>query len=268
MFMTLREGVIMSFMQSMFRYLLAAGSVVFTSTVLLPTGVQAADDTPFFTGVWELDHDGSMRGLVMSDWLIFDDKLPGTWLYMRKGSVPGERYQFYARKLGVSGVPAAIVDVAKVDDTHMLYRLSANGQILEQGEATRLSVPNAQKSCLAVDDELEDLLGKWTVVSSPKKSISFSKTEMVIDGKAQDVTLQPLRTGQIGVLVGNAPFALFTDAGGDYAVLQILPQGTPSFTGGPIGQHVDFSQEIVVRRAKGRCDAEIASRLKLVGKKK
>jgi hypothetical protein len=229
---------------------------------------RAADDTPFFTGVWELKDGNGVRPLVMSDWLIFDGKTPGTWLYMRKGFIPGERYQFYARKLSVYGLSAALVDVARGDDTHMLYRLSANGQVLEKGEATRLSVPNADDSCLAVDTELKDLMGKWSIASNKKKKLSLSESELVLDGKRQSITVQTLRTGQVGLQVSGAPFALFTDAGGDYAVLQILPQGTPSFTGGPIGQHVTFAQEIVVRRDKGRCDAAIASRLKLLGKKK
>ena len=236
-------------------------------TVAMAGVARAAGDTPFFTGVWELKDNNGVRPLVMSDWLIFDGKMPGTWLYMRQGSIPGERYQFYARKISVNGLSAALVDVAKVDDTHMLYRLSANGQILEQGEATRLSIPNAQKSCLAVDTEVKDLMGKWVVVNDKKKSLSLSETELVLNGKRQSITVQPLRTGQIGLLVGGAPFALFTDAGGDYGVLQVLPQGTPSFSGGPIGQHVIFAQEIAVRRAKGRCDSEIAGRLKLLGKK-
>lgn len=235
------------------------------SAAVLPA--KAAGDTPFFTGVWELKDSNGVRPLVMSDWLIFDGKMPGTWLYMRQGSIAGERYQFYARKLSVNGLSAAIVDVAKVDDEHMLYRLSANGQVLEEGEATRLSVPNADKSCLAVDTEMKDLLGKWVLAANKKKTISLSEGELVIDGKRQTVSVQPLRTGQIGLMVGGAPFAMFTDAGGDYAVLQILPQGTPAFTGGPIGQHVSFDQEIVVRRSNGRCDAAIDNRLKLLGKK-
>ena len=230
---------------------------------------RAASDTPFFTGVWELkDGSGAVRPLVMSDWLIFDQKLPGTWLYMRQGSRPGERYQFYARKVSINGLSAAVVDVARVDDNRMAYRLSANGNVIEQGEATRLSVPNAQGSCLAVDTEAKDLLGKWVVASNKKKLLSLGETELVLDGKKQSITVQPLRTGQIGLLVSGAPFAMFTDAGGDYAVLQILPQGTPAFTGGPIGQHVVFDQEIIVRRAKGRCDTAIAGRLKLLGKKR
>ena len=229
---------------------------------------RAASDTPFFTGVWELKDNSGLRPLVMSDWLIFNGKLPGTWLYMRKESVPGQRYQFYARNISVNGLSAALVDVAKIDDQRMIYRLSANGQVLEQGEARRLSVPNADKSCLAVDTELKDLLGKWVVATNKKKQVSLSETELVIDGKKQTVSMQSLRRGQIGLLISGAPFALFTDAGGDYAVLQILPQGTASFTGGPIGQHVTFAQEIIVRRPKGRCDAAIAGRLKLLGKKK
>ena len=243
-------------------------TAVCLSVVALCGLARAAGDTPFFTGVWELKDANGVRPLVMSDWLIFDGKLPGTWLYMRQGSTPGQKYQFYARKLSVNGLSAAIVDVAKIDDKRMLYRLSAKGQVIEQGEATRLSVPNAQKSCLAVDTEMKDLMGKWVLASDKKKSMSLSDKELVLDGKRQSVTVQSLRTGQIGLLAAGAPFAMFTDAGGDYAVLQILPQGTSSFTGGPIGQHVVFAQEVVVRRAKGRCDAAIAGRLKLLGKKR
>ena len=258
----------------LFRFLRSVGylaRVMVTAclfVVVLSGASRAAGDTPFFTGVWELKDSNGVRPLVMSDWLIFDGKLPGTWLYLNKKSIPGERYQFHARKVSVNGLSAALVDVARIDDTHMIYRLSAKGQVIEQGEATRLSVPNADKSCLAVDTEPKDLLGKWVLASNKKKGLSLSESELVLDGKRQSITVQPVRTGQIGLMVSGAPFAMFTDAGGDYGVLQILPQGTASFTGGPIGQHVSFAQEIVVRRAKGRCDAAIAGRLKLLGKKK
>ena len=228
---------------------------------------RAADDTPFFTGVWELRDATGVRPLVMSDWLIFDGKMPRTWLYLRQGAVPGQRYQFYARNISSNGVSAAIVEVARIDDTHMQYRMSAKGQVIEQGEATRLSVPNAHKSCLAVDTELKDLLGTWRIASNMKKRMKLSETELVLDGARQTISLRPLRTGQIGLMTNGAPFALFTDAGGDYAVLQILPPGTKSFQGGPIGQHVTFSQEIVVYRSKVNCNKQIAGRLKLLGKK-
>ena len=242
--------------------------VVCMATLLASAGVRAASDTPFFTGVWELRDGSGVRPLIMSDWLIFDNKLPSTWLYMRGDSVPGVRYNFYARRLSVNGLSAALVEVARVDDERMLYRLSANGQVIEKGEAFRLSVPNADKSCLAVDTELKDMMGSWVLVNDKKSSLKLSATELVLAGKKQAITMQSLRIGQVGLLVGGAPFAMFTDAGGDYAVLQILPQGTPSFSGGPIGQHVSFAQEIIVRRAKGRCDAAIAGRLKLLGKKR
>lgn len=231
-------------------------------------GVRAASDTPFFTGVWELRDENGVRPLVMSDWLIFDQKLPNTWLYMRGDSVPGVRYNFYARRMSSNGLSAALVEVARVDDTKMLYRLSAKGTVIEKGEAIRLSVPNADKSCLAVDTEMKDLLGRWVLASDKKKALRLSESELNLAGKKQSISVQLLRTGQLGLMVDGAPFAMFTDAGGDYAVLQILPQGTPAFSGGPIGQHVSFSQEIVVRRPKGRCDAAIAQRLKLLGKKK
>ncbi|WP_316860725.1 hypothetical protein [uncultured Cohaesibacter sp.] len=235
---------------------------------LVSEPVKAASDTPFFTGVWELKDNKGVRPLVMSDWLIFSGNLPGTWLYLKQGSIPGQRFEFFARNLNVNGLSAAIVDVAKIDDTHMIYRLSANGEILEQGEATRLSVPNANKSCLAVDTEMKDLLGSWVLASDKKRKFKLSETELDFDGRKQPITMATVRTGQIGLMVSGKPYALFTDAGGDYAVLQVLPAGTEAFTGGPIGQHVNFTQELIVRRPTGRCDAAIAGRLKLLGKKK
>lgn len=249
---------------------LACSALLAGGMWLAPTkAVEAAQDTPFFTGVWELRDGSGVRPLVMSDWLVFDGKLPRIWLYMRQGSIPGERYQFYARNVSVNGLSKALVDVAKIDDTHMLYQLSVGGQVLEKGEARRLSVPNADGSCLAVDTELKDLLGSWQVVERGKKKrmLKLSETQLQLDGKKQSVESRLLRTGQIGLTVNGAPFAMFTDAGGDYAVLQILPTGTPAFTGGPIGQHTTFAQEIIVRRPKGRCDAAIKGRLKLMGKK-
>lgn len=250
---------------------LSVASVVLSFGVFaasVENDAKAAGDTPFFTGVWELKDGTGVRPLVMSDWLIFDGDKPRTWLYLRKGSLPGQQYQFYARNIGSNGVSAAIVDVARIDDTNMQYRMSANGQVIEQGQASRLSVPNAQKSCLAVDTELKDLLGTWSVASNKKKKLKLSETVMELDGSKQDIAIQPLRTGQVGLMAGGAPFALFTDAGGDYAVLQILPSGTKSFQGGPIGQHVTFSQEIVVYRSKVNCNKQIAGRLKLLGKKR
>ncbi|WP_319532778.1 hypothetical protein [uncultured Cohaesibacter sp.] len=245
--------------------MMCAGVLFTVSTVV---SVQAAEDTPFYTGVWELKTQNGLQPLVMSDWLIFEGKTPGIWMYLRPGFVSGQRYQFVARRISVNGVSAAIVDVAKVDDTHMSYRLSANGNVIEQGEATRLSVPNAHKSCLAVDTDMKDLLGKWKLTQNSKKSLVLKENELELDGKKQTITMQQLRKGQLALMVNGVPFAMFTDAGGDYGVLQILPAGTKAFTGGPIGQHVVFDQEIVVRRPGGRCDAAIAGRLKLLGKKR
>nr|WP_321455874.1 hypothetical protein [uncultured Cohaesibacter sp.] len=245
---------------------------IFGLSVFVPLSISsfasAAVDTPFFTGVWQLNDGKTLRPLVMSDWLIFDGKLPNTWLYVSKGSLPGQQYRFLARNVGVNGVSAALVDVVRVDDTHMSYRVSVKGNIIEQGDATRLSVPNANDSCLAVDTEMKDLLGSWVVATDKKKKVKLSETELDFAGQKQAVELRPIRTGQIGVIVSGAPYALFTDAGGDYAVLQVLPSGTTSFAGGPIGQHVNFSHEIVLRRTNGRCDAAIAGRLKLMGKVK
>lgn len=232
------------------------------------TAVQAADDTPFFTGVWELNDGKNLRPLVMSDWLIFDGKMPRIWLYMRKGSVPGQSYQFYARNVGINGLSRARVDVARIDENQMAYRLSADGAILEKGTARRLSVPNANGSCLAVDTEKKDLLGRWQVVNSgkTKETISLSDGELSYGKQKLPVQTRLLRTGQIAILANGTPYAMLTDAGGDYAVLQVLQQGTKAFTGGPIGHLVSFSKEIVVRRSKGQCDAAIAKRLKFMGK--
>lgn len=266
--MVFRQGLAGVFRASAMAVCLGVAALVGSLGVTGVQKAQAASDTPFFTGVWELKDATGVRPLVMSDWLIYDGKLPRIWLYMRAGSVPGQRYQFHTRNVSVNGLSKAIVDVARIDDTHMMYRLSVDGNILEQGEATRLSVPNADKSCLAVDTDMKDLLGSWRIAKSPKKVVKLSESELVLDGKKQSVTLQNLRTGQIGLIAGGSAFGLFTDAGGDYAVLQILPPGTTSFSGGPIGQHVQFAQEIVVRRAKGRCDAAIKGRLKLLGKKR
>lgn len=229
---------------------------------------KAADDTPFFTGVWELNDGKNLRPLVMSDWLIFDGKMPRIWLYMRQGSVPGSSYQFYARNVGVNGLSKARVDVAMIDADHMAYQLSADGAILEKGTARRLSVPNADGSCLAVDTDMKDLQGRWQVVGSGKRKemIALSDSTLTFGKQKMPVQTRLLRTGQIAIMANGAPYAMLTDAGGDYAVLQILQQGTPAFTGGPIGHLLSFSKEVVVRRPNGRCDAAIAERLKFMGK--
>ncbi|MCV6602006.1 MAG: hypothetical protein OIF54_10690 [Cohaesibacter sp.] len=230
--------------------------------------VKAAEDTPFFAGVWELDDGKKLRPLVMSDWLIFDGKMPRIWLYMRQGSVPGSSYQFYARNVGVNGLSRARVDVALIDESHMAYQLSADGAILEKGTARRLSIPNADGSCLAVDTQMKDLLGRWQVVGSEKGKdmVVVSESELTMNKQKQAIETRMLRTGQMAIMTNGAPFAMLTDAGGDYAVLQIVQPGTAAFSGGPIGHLVSFEREMVLRKPKGRCDAAIAKRLKFMGK--
>ena len=232
----------------------------------------AANDTPFHAGVWELIDSSGARSLVMSDWMLFDNNKPKTWLYLKSGSSAEGRFSFLARNLNISGYQNAIIDVASVDEKTMEFRISSGGNVLEQGRAYRLSTPNARESCLAVETTLQGMLGKWiTPDKKNRRTLEISDGNMTWSGQKNPIQLQQVRVGQVGIVSNGHPLAILTDAGGDYAVLQFLLDGEPGFTRQPnAAQILSFKEEIVVMRPlkKNNCDAQIARRLKFLGKTK
>ncbi|WP_350333098.1 hypothetical protein [Coralliovum pocilloporae] len=244
----------------------AAAAMVLGTVSLSP----AAEDTPFHAGVWELPEGDGFKSLVISDWLLFEGQLPKTWLYLESGSAAEGRYTFLARHLNGTGYLGARIDVARIDDTHMTYKISTRDGVLTETTARRLSVPNAKKSCLAVLTKLEDLLGAYASADGKtKKKLVLTKDKLTWNGQDQAVSVQQLRVGQVGISANGKPLAILADAGSDYAVIQWLHDGEKSFTRGPRdAQLLSFKNEEVLYRSRVNCNKQIKDRLKFMGKGK
>lgn len=234
------------------------------------TAAVAADDTPFHAGVWELPEAGGFKPLVISDWLIFEGQLPKTWLYLESGSAAEGRYTFLARHLNGTGYLGARIDVTRVDDTHMTYKISTRDGVLSETTTRRLSVPDAKKSCLAVLTELEDLLGSYASADgATKNKLVLTRDKLTWNGQEQAVSVRQLRVGQVGISANGKPLAILADGGSDYAVIQWLHDGEKAFTRGPRdAQLLSFKNEEVLYRSRVNCNKQIKDRLRFLGKGK
>lgn len=228
----------------------------------------ALAETPFQTGVWQLNTPEGPRGLVMSDWLIFENGLPQRWLYRHSNGENPNQIDFFTRSIGTSGYTPLGVRVERIDDNTMQFTIAEKDKNPVSTPAVRLSIPDASKSCLSVDDNGETLLGRWQGTSEASfKTLSVTKTALVIDGKSQDITVEPVRVGRLGILENGKPVAFLTDAGGDYAVLQWFKDDvTPEVMRDPSKEILDFKAEDIVKNPRGNCDQQIAARLKTMKK--
>lgn len=249
-----------------FRGLAFGGILVGGMIGATPSSVVAepAKAAPFFAGVWQLETATGVQPLVLSDWLMFDGKLPQTWLYTRQATPSS--YAFYTRNIGVGGYQA-VMQVSQVDEKTMNVSMVAKKQVLLKGTAKRLSIPLAKGSCLAVETNLKKMFGKWvTPQKGDNRTLVLKEKSMVWLGKSSEITIQKVRDGQWGLSYGGQPLALMTDAGGDYAVLQWLRDGEKGFSYGPGRPILKFKEETILRKVGGRCDAAIKARLKLMKK--
>jgi len=250
----------MKFFQSVLRKVAAVGLVA--SAI---SGVATAyAESPFHTGVWQVNTPAGPQGLVVSDWLVFEDGLPKRWLYRRAGTNDANQFDFFTRTLGTSNYTPVGIRVYRTGEHEMKYTLAEKGKDPVENPAKRLSIPNYKNSCLSVENKGERLLGRWTgTKGSTLKSLRLSKNKLIIDGKSRDVTVEPVRVGRLGIEENGKPIAFLTDAGGDYAVLQWFKDGvTREQIRDPKREILDFLGEEIVRDPKGTCDRQIASRLK------
>lgn len=230
----------------------------------------AQAESPFHTGVWQVNTPEGPVGLIVSDWLLFEDGLPHRWIYRRSGTNDENQFDFYTRTMGMANYAPMAVRVYRTGEHEMKYTLVQKDQQPVTNPAIRLSVPNYKNSCLSVENKGERLYGKWRgTKASSFKRITLSPNALVIDKQKMNVEVKPVRVGRLGIVMDGKPWAFFTDAGGDYAVLQKFKPGvTVAQMIDPQREILDFVSEEIARDPKGTCDRQIASRLKLLGKKR
>ncbi|MCC2111241.1 MAG: hypothetical protein KDJ16_04325 [Hyphomicrobiales bacterium] len=170
----------------------------FAAFAAMAFGLVSADraqaESPFHTGVWQLNTPQGPVGLVASDWLVFENGLPSRWLYRKAGTNLENQFNYYIRTIGQSNYAAAVVTVHRTDDNSMQYTLAEKGREPITYPAVRLSVPNYAGSCLSVENKGERLLGRWTgTKASSFKRLQLSKTKLTIDGNSMAVDVREVR---------------------------------------------------------------------------
>ncbi|MEP3431451.1 MAG: hypothetical protein ABJN98_22400 [Roseibium sp.] len=248
--------------KSVFKVGAAAASIAVAATFALSGPAKA--ESPFHTGVWQMDTAKGSRGLVVSDWLVFEFGLPKHWLYRKAGTNDENQFDFYSRTLGESVYTPIDIRVYRTGPNAMKYTIREKGKDPVTVAGTRLSIPNFKNSCLSVENKGERLYGSWVgTKSSTLKKLRLSRSSLTIDGKKRTVSVEPVRSGRLGIVEDGKPIAFLTDAGGDYAVLQWFKPGiTPEVMKDPAKEIMDFKSEEIVRWPSGTCDRQIESRLK------
>ncbi|MEM8701085.1 MAG: hypothetical protein AAGF82_04610 [Pseudomonadota bacterium] len=248
--------------RSALKIIAAAGIVA--SMASLPFAAPAHAESPFHTGVWQLNTPEGPRGLVVSDWLVFEDGLPKRWLYRRAGTNDENQFDFFSRTMGDSGYTPVGIRVYRTGENSMKYTLAPKGEEPVEVSAVRLSIPNFENSCLSVEKKGKRFFGNWVGTTGSKlKKLNVGKNKITIDGEARDITIEEVRVGRMGITEGGKPVAFLTDAGGDYAVLQWFKPGvTVEQMRNKEREILDFASEEIVRNPGGDCDRQIASRLK------
>lgn len=235
-----------------------------TVAALGPFASTAQADSPFHTGVWQLSTEAGPRGLVVSDWLVFENGLPKRWLFRRAGTDDANQFDFYTRSIGTSGFSPVGIRFSRKGDDEMTFIRAETGKDPFTAEAKRLSTAPSGKSCLSVENKGDRLIGEWTgTTASTGKSLRLSKTALTIDDLSRIVSVEEIRVGRVAILEDGKPLAFFTDAGGDYAVLQWFRQDvTPEVMRDTQTEIMDFRAEDIFRSPNGTCDRQIEARLK------
>lgn len=224
----------------------------------------ASAESPFHTGVWQLNTPEGPRGLVVSDWLVFEDGLPKRWLYRRAGTNDANQFDFFTRTINDNGYTPVGIRVYRTGDNSMKYTLAPKGEEPIEVTAERLSIPNFENSCLSVEKKGKRFFGNWVgTTGSNLKKLNVSRNRITIDGERRNVDIKEVRVGRMGITEEGKPIAFLTDAGGDYAVLQWFKPGvTVEQMQDTEREILDFASEEIVRNPGGTCDRQIASRLK------
>ncbi|QGZ35007.1 hypothetical protein [Stappia indica] len=243
---------------------LHAARAAFLAAAIALSGTAAHAESPFHTGVWQVNEPTGPNGLVVSDWLVFENGLPKRWLYRRAGTNDQNQFDFLVRNIGESTYAPVQIRVYRTGDHEMKYTTFVKGAEPVEHPAKRLSIPNYKNSCLSVENKGERLFGTWAGTTAASfKRLRLSKTKLTIDGQTRNVEVAPVRVGRLGIVENGQPVAFLTDAGGDYAVLQWFKPGIDTATmGDPKKEILDFAREEIVRWPGGTCDRQIASRLK------
>jgi len=242
----------------------AVGALALTVMGQVPA---AKAESPFHTGVWQVNTAEGPRGLVVSDWMIYDDGLPHRWIYRRAGGNDQNQFDFLFRNLGEPKYVDGSVRVYRTGEHTMKYTVFMRGQEPVENPSVRLSQPNYKNSCLSVEKD-DHIFGLWQGTRrSTFKKLRLTKEALVIDGQARKVEYKQVRVGRIGIIRNGEPFGFFTQAGGDYAVLQLFKPGvTMAQMLDQQREILDFKSEEVAHYPKGDCDRQIAARMKLLGK--
>ncbi|GGB38814.1 hypothetical protein GCM10011316_08580 [Roseibium aquae] len=241
---------------------LAAGALAIATTLAGLAGAQA--ESPFHTGVWQLDTAEGPRGLVVSDWLVFEEGLPKRWLYRRAGTNDENQFDFFTRTIGDNRYTPVGIRVYRTGEHTMKYTLAEKGKDPIEVSGQRLSIPNYKNSCLSVENKGDRLFGAWVgTEASSVKGLRLTASSLTVDGVKTDVTAEQVRVGRAGIAQNGKPIAFLTDAGGDYAVLQWFNDGvTLDQMRDTKREILDFKAEEILRWPQGTCDRQIASRLK------
>ncbi|WP_310621565.1 hypothetical protein [Flexibacterium corallicola] len=223
----------------------------------------AQAESPFHTGVWQVNTESGPQGLVASDWLIFENGLPKRWLYRHSGGNDANQFDFFTRTLGEEKFSPLSLRVYRTGPNEMQYTIKEKGKEQIEMPAKRLSIANFKKSCLSVENKGERLLGKWTgTVASSFNYMSLSRELLTIDGKEREISVEPVRVGRLAIMENGKPLAFLTDAGGDYAVVQWFKSNISADTvRDPAKEIMSFKAEEVVRNPNGDCDRQIKYRL-------
>ncbi|WP_425089449.1 hypothetical protein [Stappia sp.] len=242
----------------------AALALAIGSAALTGMATPGAAESPFHTGVWQVNEPQGPQGLVVSDWLVFENGLPARWLYRKAGTNDQNQFDFLTRRIGQATYDPVQIRVYRTGEHEMKFTTFVKGAEPVEHPAKRLSIPNYKNSCLSVENKGERLFGRWTgTTAAAFKSLRLSKSKMTIDGTTTEVEVTPVRVGRLGIVENGKPIAFLTDAGGDYAVLQWFKPGvTPQTMVDPKKEILDFAREEIVRWPGGTCDRQIASRLK------
>ncbi len=245
-------------------YLKSVTAASLTAAALLAAAPAALAESPFHTGVWQMNTEKGTRGLVVSDWLVYEFGLPKHWLYRRAGTNDENQFDFYSRTLGEAQYAPIDIRVYRTGPNEMKYTITEKGKEPVEVTGVRLSIPNFKNSCLSVENKGERLFGSWVgTKSSTLKKLKLSRSALTIDGKTRKVSVEPVRSGRLGITENGTPIDFLTDAGGDYAVLQWFKPGiTPEVMKDPAKEIMDFKAEEIVRWPSGTCDRQIESRLK------
>jgi len=241
-----------------------ATAAAVSAIAVLTFAPSASAESPFHTGVWQLNTPEGPRGLVVSDWLVFEDGLPKRWLYRRAGTNDANQFDFFTRSINDNGYTPVGIRVYRTGDHAMKYTLAPKGEEPVEVSAERLSIPDFENSCLSVEKKGKRFFGNWVGTNgSTLKKLNVSKNGLTVDGKARKVSIEEVRVGRMGITEDGKPIAFLTDAGGDYAVLQWFKEGvTVEQMRDTEREILDFASEEIVRNPGGTCDRQIESRLK------